>query len=197
MKNVKLAMTMAAAMAVSAGAQATNEISTTTTVTAYIAAGLSVSATPLNLGTLVAPTNGTGPSQVQISCAEIVTYSANGAPGGGTDSDDTSNSGSGTNPQPSVGSISIGGEENYAVAVSAVPVMLTSPGNAVFDVNVAQTSDCTSDPSGHYQLDSEGNLELTLSGSLTVSQPTDPADPNANTGGENITTNINITVSYR
>lgn len=198
MKNVKLALAMAAALTASSAAQATNEISTNTTVTAYIAAGLSLSATPLNLGTLVAPTNSTGPSQVQVACDGDVTYSTNGAPGGGSSSDDTTNSGAGTNPQPSVGSIIIGGEPNYAVSVSAAPVTVTNPDNVDFSVDVSLTSDCTTNASGHYQLDGNGDLDLTLSGTLSVTQPSDPAtSPDSTVGGDTVTTNINITVSYR
>jgi hypothetical protein len=198
MKNVKLALAMAAALAASSAAQATNEITTDTSVTAYIAAGLSLSATALNLGTLVAPTNGTGPSRVQIACDGDVTYSTNGAPGGGSDSDDTTNSGAGKNPQPSVGSIIIGGEPNYAVTVLAKPATGNNTDNVDFSVEVSLKSDCTTNASGHYQLDGNGDLELILSGELSVTQPSDPTlSPDSTIGGDTVSTNINITVSYR
>jgi len=193
MSKINLAVGIAAALSLSTAAYATNEITDiNVAVTAYIAAGLGVESSPMEFGALVAPTNGTGPSSVKIECNGNVTYSTNGSPagpGGNEEAAGEANASVAEPTLPSRGSIDISGEPDYAVTVTVeagdVPV------GVVFVPGILPTTNCVGDADGNYQLDSAGDLELSLFGELLVNPVTDAPSSAA------INTSAVITVSYR
>ena len=198
MKNIKLALAMAAALTASTGAQATNTINTTAEVTAFIAAGLTVGVSALNFGAVVAPTN--SDSTVTVECGGNVTYSSEASPAGPTVDGQNANSAQGTAYEaPTPGTITIGGEPNYAISVSVTPSTTGLPNGVSFTASAAPSGNCGGeDPSGKYSLDQVGELSLEIYGELTVAVASyvPPTGPTAQ-DDKSIATNVAITVNYR
>ncbi|OED37288.1 hypothetical protein AB833_24370 [Chromatiales bacterium (ex Bugula neritina AB1)] len=189
MKNIKLAMALTAAMVASSSVNATNTQQATVGVTAYIAAGLSLSIdSPLVFGALVMPvTTGevdvSSPSSINITCENDIEYSTHGSPSG---MGNLSQNASGADVTPDQGIIIITGEPEYAISVSVSAG--ETPEGVVFSPLVDDDCDSGAQP-GNTALDDNGNLTLKLFGSLTVDE-TFIAD-------KEIVTNAVVTVNYR
>jgi len=110
-----------------------NTVQTNVSVTAYVAAGLTVSVSPLEFGHIVKPAGGAGPNEVSIACASgAVTYTpTSGSPSGTASNAQNANF---LSVVPAAGSLIIGGEDNYAISVSVGNGGLDSNGDATIAI---------------------------------------------------------------
>lgn len=93
-----------------------NTVQTNVSVTAYVAAGLTVGVTPLEFGHVVKPASGAGPNTVILSCStgNVIYDPTSGSPSGTASNAQNAN----VTVTPDAGSLTIGGEANYAISVS-------------------------------------------------------------------------------
>lgn len=190
MKNMKLALALSAVSAVlmaSGGVNASNTVTASVGVTAYIAAGLSADVNPMEFGALVAPTGDVGSNSVTIECGGNVFYSTHGSPRAvGQTKEGLQNSGVIEPVVVQPGSITISGEPNYAISVSVSAG--ATPEGITFIPKI--DDDCsTGEQPGNTSLGDDGKQTLTLFGSLSVADTFDPSAP--------VETSAVVTVNYR
>lgn len=169
------------ASAITTSVSASNWVSVNTDMVAYVSAGIGAQVTQqLIFPDVVKPSNAALPVgttaaisssvSVAVNPDGTVVYTGDSAPGGGAASQEEQNA-TGNNVlgqrTHSAGKIAIIGEPGYAISVQISPD--TASGNIPLGMGfVAKFSANSTSSTSNFQLDSDGNLEVSFGGELTV-----------------------------